>query len=103
MKKLLKVLVCVSLFIFATTAVADMKKGQKVIIKMLKKDCGFNGADLAKKHTQANWKMIYDQSNLPSEIKTLCPNSKPLKEKYYPHVYDFLYNYALDSGNVPAC
>jgi len=103
MTKLLKILLWVSLFLFATSAVADEKKGQKVIIKMLKKDCGFNGAELAKKHTQKDWKMIYEQDSLPTEIKKLCPNSKPLKEKYYPHVYDFLFNYALDSGNVPAC
>ena len=49
------------------------------------------------------WKNIYDNGALDSEIKILCPNSKPLKEKYIPHVYEFLYNFALDSGNVPSC
>lgn len=102
--KLLKLIMVASLVLFVSvSAQADEKKGQKIIIKKLKKDCGFNGAELAKKHTQADWKTIFEAGNLPAEIKTICPNSKPLKEKYYPHVYDFLYNYALDSGNVPSC
>lgn len=84
-------------------AAADVTKGQKIIIKKLKTDCGFNGGELAKKHTQAEWKTINDEGNLPAKIQEICPNSQPLKEKFYPHVYDFLYNFASDSGNVPAC
>ncbi len=102
--KLLKLLMIASLVLFVSvSAQADEKKGQKIIIKKLKKDCGMNGAELAKKHTQDEWKEINDGGNLPAEIKKICPDSKPLKEKYYPHVYDFLFNYAIDSGNVPSC
>jgi hypothetical protein len=90
---------------FATvTLSADAAKGQKIILKKLKKACGLNGAELAKKHTQVEWKAIQDKSGMPDELKTICPNlKKPLKEKYIIHVYDFLYNYASDSGNVPSC
>ena len=104
MKKLITVLMVALVMIFAgSSAMADEKKGQKIIIKKLKSDCGFHGGELAKKHTQAEWKTIYDGGNLPTEIQAICPQSKPLKEKFYPHVYDFLYNYALDSGKVPNC
>lgn len=104
MSKLLKAILIATLVLFVgVSAQADMKKGQKIIIKKLKNDCGMNGAEIAKKHTQAEWKSINDAGNLPAEIKTICPDSKPLKDKYYPHVYDFLYNYAVDSGNVPSC
>lgn len=92
----------ISLFV-GINANADIGKGQKVIIKMLKKDCGFNGSVLANKHTQSEWKSINDAGTLSKELQEICPNSKPLKEKYLPHVYDFLFNYALDSGNVPSC
>lgn len=90
---------------FATvTLSADAAKGQKIILKKLKKPCGLNGAQLAKKHTQAEWKAIQDKKGMGDELKTLCPKlKKPLKEKYIIHVYDFLYNYASDSGNVPSC
>lgn len=104
MKKLIIAATIVTMALFAGTAVqADQKKGQKIIIKKLKADCGFNGGELAKKHTQAEWQAINDGGNLPAEIQAICPDSKPLKDAYYPHVYDFLYNFALDSGNVPAC
>jgi len=86
------------------TLSADAAKGQKVILKKLKKPCGLNGAELAKKHTQVEWKAIQDKKGLQAELNTICPKlKKPLKEKYIIHVYDFLYNYASDSGNVPSC
>ena len=104
MKKLLYAFMVVTMIFFmGSAAQADEKKGQKIIIKKLKSDCGFNGGELAKKHTQAEWQAIYDAGNLPAEIQEICPKSQPLKEKFYPHVYDFLFNYAVDSGKVPSC
>jgi len=32
-----------------------------------------------------------------------CPGIKPLKNADLLHFYDFLYNYALDSGNSAKC
>jgi len=104
MRKFLKVaLVALGLFVITTSISADERKGQKIIIKKLKSDCGFNGAVLAGKHTQDQWEEIYKAGDLNKEIKIICPKSKPLKESYLPHVYEFLYNYAVDSGNVPSC
>lgn len=105
LKSLLKVLAIsvVASSLFTVSVQADALKGQKIIIKKLKKACGFNGAVLAKKHTQDEWKDKFDAGALNAHIKTICPKAKVLKEKYVPHVYDFLYNYASDSGNVPSC
>jgi len=69
----------------------------------MKKPCGFSGGDMAKKHTQSELKSFQDAGKLNDELTRICPKSKPLKAKYVPHVYDFLYNYASDSGNVPSC
>ncbi len=105
MKKLLVLLFAavVGLSLVSTSAFADATKGQKIIIKKLKKPCGFNGAVLAKKHKQAEWKAIFEAGKLNDEIVKICPKvKKPLKKKYAKHVYDFLYNYASDSGNVPS-
>ena len=105
MKKLLTilfVLVIAACFV-GTPAFADSGKGQKIFIKLMKKPCGFTGGEMAKKHTQAEWKAINDAGKLNEELLKQCPNAKPLKDRYLPHVYDFLYNYASDSGNVPAC
>lgn len=88
------------------TASADAAKGQKIILKKLKKSCikaGIeNGGVLAKKHTQAEWKAFQESEKLNDELAVLCPGVKPLKKKYLSHTFDFLHHYASDSGNVPS-
>ncbi len=85
---------------------ADYNKGQKIIQKKVTKACkkaGIkDGGVLAAKHTQDEWKKIFDEGKLNEELKKLCPEVKELKEKYVKHVFDFLHYYAKDSGNVPA-
>lgn len=105
MSKFLKLLfiTIVGLGFLSTTALADASKGQKLFIKELKGACGFDGGTMAKKHKQAEWKAIQDGGKLNDEIKKFCPEAKPLKDSFVEHVYDFLYNYASDSGNVPSC
>ncbi len=89
--------------IFSTSAIADAGKGQKIFIKEMKPVCGFDGSTMAKKHTQAEWKAIQDAGKLNEEMLKQCSEAKPLKDTYIEHVYDFLFFYASDSGNVPAC
>jgi hypothetical protein len=104
MKKLLTILsIAMALsMLVVSPASANASKGQKLIIKKLKKPCGFDGGVLAKKHTQSEWKAIFDSGKLDAELHSICPKAKKLKKKYIKHVYDFLYNYASDSGNVPS-
>ena len=71
--------------------------------KKLKNNCDMTGAKMAAKHSQDEWEAINDAGNLSDEIKTICPNVKKVKEKFLPHYYDFFYEYANDSGNVPSC
>ena len=89
----------------STVATADAAKGQKLYTKKLKSACGITGAAMAGKHSQDEWEKIQDEGNLNKEIKTICPdvNQKALKDKYTPHYFDFFYEYASDSGNVPSC
>ena len=90
------------LTLLSSTASADVKKGQKIYLKKLKAPCGFSGAKFAHHHTQDQWEAINESGKFAAEVKKLCPKSK-LKEKYVPDVYDFAYEYAKDSGNVPSC
>jgi len=87
----------------STPLSADVNKGKKLYAKKLKKVCGFNGAEFAKKHTQAQWEAV--KGSMDKEIKKLCPAVKDsaLKSKYLKHYYDFAHKYASDSGNVPSC
>ncbi len=109
MKNLLKLALAVTVFlgIAASTASADPVKGQKIFIKKFKKPCGFNGAKFAVKHTQGEWKALMDEGKFADELMKICPNVKPdnkyLGDKYIKHIFDFSYEYASDSGNVPSC
>jgi len=104
MKKLLKIaFIGLIAFGLTTTANADSAKGKKIYQKKLKKDCGMTGGDIAKKHSQEEWEGLKD--GLANEIKSICPSAKDkaLKGKYMGHYYDFFYEFANDSGNVPSC
>ena len=105
MNHLLKALLAAGLIlgVGATSVSADVAKGQKLYSKKLKKACGMTGAKMAAKHSQDEWEAIQEEGKLADEIKKLCPKVKKVKEKYIPHFYDFFYEYANDSGNVPSC
>lgn len=89
--------------LLSTTASADIKKGQKIYLKKLKAPCNIGGSQFAHKHTQDEWEAIYEAGKFEAEVKKICPKVKKVKKKYIPHVYDFVYEYASDSGNVPQC
>jgi len=105
MNKMIKIALAalVMLTMSATTLSADVAKGQKLYLKKLKGACGLNGAKMAGKHSQDEWAAVKD--DLATEIKNICPKvkDKALKGKYLPHYYDFFFEYANDSGNVPSC
>jgi len=88
--------------VLSTTASADVAKGKKIYMKKLKAACGFSGAKFATKHTQDEWEQIKEAGNFLQEVQNICPGAK-LKPKYVNDVYDFAYEYASDSGNVPSC
>ncbi len=107
MKKLFGSLVAGALLmgVMSSNVMADPAKGQKIYLKKLKKACGFNGAKMSAKHTQDEWEEIKNSGKLEDEIIKLCPKVKKgyIKEKWLDDLYDFFYNYASDSGNVPSC
>ena len=98
--------VLAALFAFAimgTTASASVAKGQKLYAKKLKGACGFTGAKFAAKHTQSEWEEIKNAGKFTDEVKKICPKATNFKDKWANDVYDFSYEYASDSGNVPSC
>ncbi|RXK02246.1 cytochrome C [Arcobacter sp. CECT 8989] len=107
MTKLLKLTMAAVLLlgVASTTASADARKGQKIFIKKFKSKCGFNGAKFAAKHSQGEWSSINEAGNFKQEMMVICPDVKEsdIKDSWVPHLYDFSYEYANDSGNVPSC
>lgn len=107
MNKIMKMALGVALLLTlgVSTANADAEKGQKYYMKKLKKACGISGGAMASKHTQEEWQSIQGSTGVAAEIKVICPKVKDsaLKDKYLEHYYDFFFEYASDSGNIPAC
>ncbi len=93
--------------VLSTTASANVEKGKKIYMKKLKASCGFSGAKFATKHTQDEWEKIKGAGKFKDEIVKICPKASKaagkLKDKYINDLYDFSYEYASDSGNVPSC
>jgi len=80
---------------------ADPLKGQKIYSKRLKKVCGMNGGEFARKHTQKEWIQIQKSGKLVEEITSVCKGAK-IKNKYLLDLGAFFIEFANDSGNVPS-
>lgn len=107
MTRLVKIALASALFlgIFSTPVFADVVKGQKLFIKKMKKSCEMTGADFAAKHSQDEWEALKENGKFEDEIIKICPNIKEgdIKDSWQIHIYEFSYEYANDSGNVPSC
>lgn len=105
--KLLKITLASALIltIATTSASADPVKGQKLFLKKLKKVCGINGAKFTAMNSQDKWEELKKAGKFEDEIIRICPNVKrgEIKESWQEHIYDFSYEFANDSGNVPTC
>lgn len=109
MKKQTSVLmaIIVALGLMATTASADIKKGQKGYLKTCKK-CHGNGTKGASMQTQDGWTALFeDKAALIIEKHKGTKGEKFFGGKKFkklaPHLKDFLFQYGSDSGNVPSC
>ena len=95
--------------VLSTTAYADVAKGQKLYTKKLKSVCKVSGAKFAASHSQMEWESAKEDGTLSDLFIGACPagadviNSDKFQKKFKSHIYDFVYEYANDSGNVPAC
>lgn len=95
--------------LLTATASADVAKGQKLYAKKLKKMCDMSGAKFAATHTQMEWESAKDEGTLTELFTGACPAGEKFfkgdkfQKKYQEHIYDFVYEYASDSGNVPSC
>ena len=89
----------------STALFADSVKGQKLYSKLLKDPCAMNGAKFAAKHTQDEWKQLKEAGKFKDEIIKICPNVKPeaISDSAVDNIFDFSFDFASDSGNVPSC
>lgn len=97
-----------SLSALSSTAMADADKGKKLYQKNLKETCGFTGAVFAAKYKQADWDKAFKAGTLDKKMTEACPAGKTYFEsdkfkKLEQHYYDFVHDFAKDSGNIPSC
>jgi len=103
----LVVTVLFSMVAFFATAQADAKKGQKLYLKACKK-CHGNGTKGAALHSQAEWTKLFanDAQGMVDAHKGTA-GEKKMSPKFFKKkgsdIFDFLHEYANDSGNVPSC
>ncbi len=81
----------------------DVKKGEKIFIKNLQGICKLSSISFAGMHSQDEWEAIVQAGEFESEIFTICPKVKKSYQKAWsPNLYQFVYEYANDTGNVPS-
>ncbi|HHO42230.1 MAG TPA: cytochrome C [Epsilonproteobacteria bacterium] len=106
MKKLttLALVTLLGLAMATTGSFADATKGQKLYSKFLKDGCGFGGSKFAATYTQDKWEEIKDAGTFADKVKEICPNvAESYQDKWSEDLYDFAYEFASDSGNIPGC
>jgi len=107
MKKLVTAMTLVALTMVTTptVATASVAKGQKIFKKKMRKYCGFSGVRFARMHTQDEWEELWEDGEFKEETKKLCPKLplKKIKKKWWPHVYEFTYEYGAGGSHVPKC
>ncbi|MDD3770609.1 cytochrome C [Sulfuricurvum sp. IAE1] len=96
------------ILVMTSAAHADAQKGIKLYQKNLKETCGMSGAVFAAKFKQAEWDKAYKAGKLSQKMTEACPKGKAFFEgdkykKVEEHLYDFVHEYAKDSGNIPSC
>ena len=107
MKSLTKVAMAalIGLSVLSTNVYADAAKGQKIYQKKLLELCGKSGAVFAASHTQMEWETAKNDAKLAEMMEAECPAGKAVFEdkKFKDNLYDFVYDFASDSGNIPSC
>jgi hypothetical protein len=82
----------------------DSDKGKKLYSKKLQKYCEMSGTSFAGMYSQDEWEEIVEVGKFSEEVIEICPKLKEIYDNSWsPNLYQFAYEYANDSGNVPTC
>lgn len=103
MKSSIKIILLGATLFLTSSMAGNVQMGQNIYGKKMKDDCGFSGVKFTATHTPAEWKKFYDEGQLETEFKRICPNITEYKENWTEHLYSFVYEYGKGSGNEPAC
>ena len=78
-----------------------MTKGEKIFLRYIRFAC--NNYKFAIFHTQDEWEDIAEAGKFKEEIFKICPKLKEIyRDEWSADLYQYIYHYAIDSGNVPS-
>ncbi|MBU1668735.1 hypothetical protein KKC13_09975 [bacterium] len=79
-------------------------KGKNIFSKYLKKECETTAYKFAGNYAQEEWEEIAESGKFKETIFKECPNiEKIYKENWSSDLYQFFYEHANDSENIPEC
>jgi len=88
--------------IYTDMSIGDATKGKEIFEKKIKFFCGISDDDFLPIHTQDEWEAIAQAGKFKEEIFRICPKLKKIyQDKWSANLYQFVYEYAIDSGNIP--
>jgi len=101
------ILTIMLLFSLPFSLYGDANYGKRFFKKKLSSVCPVDGATFAQKHTQDEWDELKEEGKLIQEWEKICPEAKniftAMKRKDKKNLFDFVWAYASDSGEVPTC
>ena len=82
----------------------DTMKGRLIYKTRIKPYCEITGETFAKQYMQEDWDDIHSENEFKMEVIKACPKMKTrYREKWTPHIYQFVLEYASDSDAIPEC
>lgn len=83
-------------------SMGNATEGKTIFAKKIRFYCGLTDNEFTIIHTQNEWEDIAQAGKFKDEILKICPKLKKIyQDKWSPHLYQFAYEYASDSGNIP--
>lgn len=82
----------------------NSQKGKRIFIKHLKQKCDTTAYKFAGNYAQEEWEEIAESGKFKETIIKLCPNiSESYNENWSSDLYQFFYEHANDTENIPEC
>ncbi len=80
----------------------DINEGKKIFIRNLQTPCELSATSLAAMHSQDEWEAIVQAGEFEEEIIKICPKLEgEYNQTWSPSLYQFVYRYANDTGDIP--
>lgn len=81
----------------------DVNEGKEIFIRKLQKACELSAGSFAAMHSQDEWEAIVQAGEFKNEIIKICPKlNKDYNQTWSPSLYQFVYQYANDTGDIPS-